>query len=146
MSMQYSLSVAGITPIAAVSKLLASAPSFRRAQGMIVAPGLLVEIIEPRPLAIETVKDEFGFAPDVDIVFRPNSVDDPVATRACLIEGCMALLNGHAHDAVLLFNGETVVLLRRDGELVLNRIEGFWTETVQAAVTVAYEFGAIPAI
>lgn len=146
MSMKYSLLVAGLTPTAAVSKLLASVPSFRREQGTIVAPGLLVDIVEPRPLAIEMVEDEFGFAPDVDIAFQRNCVDDPVATRTCLIQGCMALLDGHANDAVLLFNGETVVLLRRDGELVLNRIEGFWTETVQAAVTVAYEFGAIPAI
>lgn len=144
--MQYSLSVAGIAPTAAASKLLALAPSFRPGHGAIVAPGLLVEIVKPRPLAIKTVKDEFGFTPDVDIVFQPNSVEDPAATRACLIEGCMALLAGHANDAVLLFNGETVVLLRRKGLLVLNRIEGFWTETVQAAVTVAYEFGALPAI
>jgi hypothetical protein len=67
-----------------------------------------------------------------------------VTVRTNLLRGCIALLEGNNDDAVLLLNGEVVILLRRNGRLVLNQLEDFWTDEVLAVIPTPIVFESIP--
>jgi hypothetical protein len=90
------------------------------------------------------IEEEFGFTPTVCISFRRDNETDPVTVRTNLLRGCIALLEGNNDDAVLLLNGEVVILLRRNGRLVLNTVEGFWTDAELAVIPTPIEFESIP--
>jgi hypothetical protein len=86
------------------------------------------------------IDEELGFKPTADISFRVEKKVDPAVVHRHLLQGCMALLDGGTGDAVLLFNSETIILLRRNGELVLNPVEGFWTDEVRAIIPTPHKF------
>ena len=45
-----------------------------------------------------------------------------------MLQGVLAVLRHESGDAVLLFAGETVLLLRREGQLYLDSSTGLWNE------------------
>jgi hypothetical protein len=111
----------------------------------IIAPGLQVYFSQLlSPPEIEMIEEEFGFTPTVCISFHRDNETDPVTVRTNLLRGCIALLEGNNDDAVLLLNGEVVILLRRNGRLVLNTVEGFWTDAELAVIPTPIEFESIP--
>ncbi len=146
MSIHYSLLITGPTQYAALAEHLCSVPEYQRANGDIIAPGLLVWIGQPSQLEIEIIKEEFAFTPTVSVIFRWGREEDPVAVRTRLLRGCVALLEPSSDDAVLLFNSEIVILLRRKGKFVLNQVEGFWTDEVLAVIPAPYELESIPVL
>lgn len=146
MSNHYSLSISGPDVLNRISDTLSAVPAYARDKFEIVAPGLIVSVSKPNRFELETIEEEFGFVPATSVVFQWYGVDDPVATRTHLIRGCNALLEGHSKDAVLLFNGEVIVLLRRSNRLVLNPIDGFWVEQVLREVSIPYEIESLESI
>jgi len=104
---------------------------------------LLVDIGQPNPVEIEIIEEDFGFTPTASVIFWRDNETDPVTVRTSLLRGCVALLEGSTDDAVLLLNGEVVILLRRNGSLVLNRLEGFWTDAELAVIPPPFEFESI---
>jgi hypothetical protein len=140
MSLHYSLSIAGSAPRDALRAKLSSVPGYQRTAQGASASGLEVFISEPTRLDIEIAEDEFGFKPGASITFRVDKEAEPLALRIRLLQGCMALLTGGTEDAVLLFNSETIVLLRRGGQIVLNPIKGFWTDEVLKVIPTPHKF------
>ena len=105
-----------------------------------------IHIDKPGSLESNTIIEEFGFLPSVSITFRVNKNADMEEVRKCLILGCMELLSNNSEDAVLLFNGETVIMWRRETMLLLNKIKGFWTDDVLAQIPIAYNLETMPNI
>ncbi|WP_309897609.1 SitI3 family protein [Archangium sp.] len=68
-------------------------------------------------------EDAFHFVPTLGVEFRFMSYADSDADyerfRQNMLQATLLLLE-HAQDAVLLFNGETIVLQRFGGKLVFN--------------------------
>jgi hypothetical protein len=146
MALEYSMKIAGSTQCAALAERLCSLPEYRQVAEGVIAPGLQVHIGRPGPLEIEMIEEEFGFTPTASVTFRRDKDAEPVAVRTRLLRGSLSLLEGGTNDTVLLFNGETVILLRRNGKLVLNPLEGFWTEEVLAVIPTPHEFESIRSI
>jgi hypothetical protein len=146
MALEYTLEIAGQTQISELAKRLCSVPEYQQAAEGVIAPGLQVHIGRPNSLEIEMIEEEFRFTPTASVMFRRDKEFEPVAARTSLLRGCVALLEGSTDDAVLLFNGETVILLRRNGRLVLNPVEGFWTDEALAVIPTPIEFESIQSI
>ena len=62
------------------------------------------------------------------VSFRLDKFTDPIVLRQRYIKAIILLLKQSNGDAVLLFNDDTVVLLRKNGQLLLNPIKGYWDE------------------
>lgn len=146
MSLEYTLTIAEGLQRRRQAELLSRDSDYRLDGQRVIAPSLQIDLNEPGPLESMTISEEFGFKPKTSITFRLDKEAEPEAARARLIRGCFALLGHSNDDAVLLFNGETVILLRRHGRLVLATVEGFWTQEVLAQVPVAYEFESVRSI
>jgi hypothetical protein len=146
MSISYTLRFAGRMQPAELAKRLCSTPDYQQSTEDIIAPGLLVRIGQLSPPEIEMIEEEFQFTPTAVVTFFRDKETDPVTVRTNLLRGCVALLEGNTDDAVLLLNGEVVILLRRNGRLALNKIEGFWTEAELAVIPAPIEFESIPSI
>lgn len=146
MSLEYTLELASEARLSGLAERLSRVSGYRQTGAGVVAPGIHVDFGIPGPLEAETITDEFGFQPRASITFRLDKHMEPVKLRVRLLRGCMALLSESTGDAVLLFNGETVIFLRRGGTLVLNRVEGFWTPEALAAVPAPHAFESIRSI
>src|SRR5262245_52645469 len=73
------------------------------------------------------VEEAFDFRSDLEITLvpQPDDDDDPVEGYRFLLRATIFLLD-HCRDAVLLFNGEIIVLQRLGGKLVLNENYNIW--------------------
>ncbi len=146
MSISYTLRISGQTQFSELAKRLCSVPEYQQAAEGIIVPGLQVHIDPVSPLEIEMIVEEFGFTPTACVSFRWDKETELVSVRTSLLRGCVALLEGNTDDAVLLFNGEIVILLRRNGRLVLNPLEGFWTDEMLKVIPAPIEFESLPSI
>jgi len=95
-----------------------------------VGPGFLVYAYRPvSPGMVDIVREEFGIDPKVVFNFheiRSESPDEPHGPHA-IVEGVQAVCRALPGDALLLFNGEVVELLKKDGVLYVNSKFG-WTD------------------
>jgi hypothetical protein len=146
MALEYKLALQEPEDETAVVGRLASVDGFVRGGDGIQAPDLFVSIRKPSDLTLEVIEDEFDFVPYVQVRFRLDGNGDTDTARMRIARACVTLLRFGAGDAVLLFNGERVVLLRKNGQLVLNRDLGFWTDERLALVTLPYRLDSIPHI
>ncbi|GGY33286.1 SitI3 family protein [Pseudoduganella albidiflava] len=146
MSLHYTLSIAAPGLFDTLAKRLQELPGYRPAAGGIAAPDLQIDMSPPDEVEAGIIEEAFGFTPTASISFWVDKEAERVAMRTALLRGCMALLEITAGDAVLLFNGETVILLRRQDALLLNPLEKFWTDEVLAVLPADYRFKAMPVI
>jgi hypothetical protein len=146
MALEYKLALQKPEDETVVLDQLVSVDGFVRGGDGIQAPDLFVSVRKPSDLTVEVIKDEFGFVPHVQVWFRLHGDGDTDAARLRIVYACMALLQLGSGDAVSLFNGDQVVLLRQNGQLVLNRDLGFWTDERLALVTLPYRLDGIPHI
>lgn len=80
------------------------------------------------------LKEAFGFTPGVTLTLQRVKQADPLTARKQLIQLCVAILNTNSSDAVLLFNGEQVIMRRHQGQWILNDTNGFWTAEILATM------------
>jgi hypothetical protein len=144
MSISYSLELADPFDKEVVADRLATVPGLARDDDGISAPDLFVSVNEAKGLIVELVKDDFGFVPRVSVRFRPRKDSEWDEALSRMVRAFVVALQLGAGDAVALFNSEKVVLLRRNGELLLNRDLEFWTEPRLALVTLPYRVESIP--
>lgn len=146
MALEYTVTLGGEIQLSEVLEWLSSVPEFKRDNNKVIAPDLQILIDKTVGLSSLVIKDEFKFAPSVSISFRLNKFGDPVSMRKQVIHAVWRIFQHTIEDAVLLFNGQTVILLRIKEQLVLNRVEGFWIDEVKEVITGSYKFGDIPGI
>ena len=148
MSLIYSMEFDASFRISDVVDRLDTVPGFKLADGTVSAQDLEIftHIREPSDLKCQVIEESFFFHPSVVVSFRLNALGDRFAGRHRIIQATLTLLECSSGDAVLLFNGETVMFQRLDGRLTLNRVEGFWTSEALDMVPRPYECDEIPII
>ena len=106
--------------------------------------GMLVGANHPIELPQSLIEEEFGFVPHIYIWFRINSNADREKARRIMIRVTVELLRQISEDAVLLFNGESIVLQRLGGNLLLNDAFNPWITELLPEVTLPYEIRNLP--
>ena len=92
------------------------------------------------------LKEELGIESSVSIMFRLDKFEDREHQRNVLLRATIELLCQVPGDAALLFNGEVVFLLRKEGELTLNSGMDLWRPADLALVTLPYKMRDIPTL
>ena len=128
MAVSYTIDTASGLSSSAVSGLLARLPDFAQTVNGLAAPDLLISIWEPSALASSIIEEAFGFRPKLEVDFRVDDLRDGAAAVDRILRATAALLRDTAEDTALLLNGESVVLTRLQGRLLLYSIPRFWTD------------------
>ncbi|AGC41587.1 hypothetical protein MYSTI_00228 [Myxococcus stipitatus DSM 14675] len=113
--------------------------------GEVTGPGFLLAAGPVASMSQAMVEESLGFAPSVDLQFWLDARHRHAAMTAVL-QGVLAVLLHIPGDATLLFGGETVLLLRRHGELLLDSSTGVWTPERLALVSTPYAMRALPTL
>jgi len=108
-------------------------------------PGFLLAAGPVAPEIQEMMEEGLGFSPSVDLQFWVDADQRHVAVTA-LLGGVLAVLRQVPGDAVLLFGGGSVLLLRRAGRLHLDSRTGVWTPERLALTDAPYEMQALPTL
>jgi len=139
--------VAGVLAHTAAAHGLTEAPGARfDGEGTRLRSGVLVLASASTALPFpDPVEAEFGFAPAVHVLFRFDKFTDPAAQREDMTRLVTALLASVAADAVLMFEGEIVWLLRRNGQLTISERGDFWTPEL-AALLPQHDRASLPSL
>lgn len=89
------------------------------------------------------LKDALGIDPTVSVLFRLDKFGDLEKAKARVLAATLALAHAVRSDFVLLFNGETIILLRRGGVVVINERAGFWEGGLAAALDLPHSREAL---
>ncbi|MCP3104775.1 hypothetical protein LZ198_38510 [Myxococcus sp. K15C18031901] len=98
------------------------------------------------PVARESqtlMKEELGISPSVDLQFWVDAEQRHTAITV-LLRGVLTILRQESGDAVLLFGGENVLLLRQAGNLRLDSSTGIWTPERLALAHMPYVTQPLP--
>ena len=87
---------------------------------------------------------DLGIEVSMHILFRLTSCEDRERQKKRLLRATIELLRHVEGDAALLFNGEVVWLLRKEGELTLNSDTDLWRPEFLALVTLPYHMKDLP--
>jgi hypothetical protein len=144
MALEYELRLATERAPADVLAVLSNELGFSGNTDQRTAPGLAsISALNENRLGQDVIKSAFGFTPLVKILFRLNK-DEIERGVMSVLRACMRVLDHVKGDAVLLFNGEAVILLRKSGNLILNENAEFWTHARVALVRPPYDNRKIP--
>jgi hypothetical protein len=92
----------------------------------------------------KVIERGFGFIPNLSIELRFISNSNYDRFKKLLLQATMLLLE-HAQEAVLLFNGEIIVLQRLGGQLTFNSDYHIWDEDwLRSTLTILFEYRALP--
>ncbi len=146
MAVEYDLNIATeLEPIQALHIISDGLNLKWRTDTLLERPGIQVSAIPSPELRQSVIEEEFGgFRPTIFVLFRifPNA--DYEGGIRILRQATMELLRQVPGDAVLLFNGETIVLQRLGGKLMLKEGWGNWNASELADVTLPYELRKLP--
>ena len=78
-------------------------------------------------LAQKIIGENLGFYPDVSILFNLDIDFDRDIGVKSILNTLMAVVQNTLSDLIFLFNGEDIILLRKEGELILNSKSDFWS-------------------
>lgn len=76
-----------------------------------------------RPDSREWVREQRGFAPDQSFIFNTWG-EGSVEAKEEIVRGTLAICQAVPGDAILLFNGEIVLFMRKEGTLYVN--SAYW--------------------
>lgn len=149
MALTYSFEGAlDLDPVAALQWLADTLPVDRIDQTQLRGPALQITAVVLPDLRQSVIADAFGFRPMLGVGFRIDSNasdDDYLAGKHLLIQATVALLRAYAGAAVLLFNGELVLLQRLQTQITLNQDWREWTSyDLLRDVTLPYELRPLP--
>ncbi|WP_375770699.1 SitI3 family protein [Archangium gephyra] len=104
-----------------------------------------IHATEPGTLAKEIIADAFHFTPALTVGFRyPKDPEQYDGFRKILLDAALLLLE-HAQDAVLLVNGESIVLQRLGGKLTFNSEHSMWDEDwLKSRLLIPFECRSLP--
>lgn len=149
MSLDYNFRIATVLEPERVLSVVVDALKLRPRTGgsaeEIAGPGFLLAAGVVAPRSKEMVEETLGFSPSVDLQFWLDDSQRHAAMTA-MLQGVLAVLREVQGDATLLFGGETVLLLRRDGQLVLDSGTGAWTPERLAFADAPYEMRELPSL
>ncbi|SEM24180.1 hypothetical protein SAMN05444354_113153 [Stigmatella aurantiaca] len=109
-------------------------------------PGFTVSAGPMSPLARTILEEELKLSPSVDLQFWVDKGEQRHEALTAILRSVLAVLHHVPGDAVLLFIGETVHLLRRDGQLYLNGRTGLWRPERLKRVNMPYTLKDFPVL
>ena len=129
----------------------------RSAEELLVAAGVgEIRGLKPfpgRPSAsrVHTIREAYGFTSKTDLDLRLDlsvyNADDGYAGNFNLIRTVMALLKVAQGDLIALFNYEIPILMRRNGQVILETDRGWWkSPALRGLVDVPYIEESLPAL
>ncbi len=93
----------------------------------------------------EMLEESFGFRFEAAVYFRlSKDPDEAQVGYRTMLEVVVGLLRREAGQAVLLFNGEIILLERFHGELVLNLDWQTWQKQGTEMITLPYRMQSLP--
>lgn len=108
-------------------------------------PGLTATASRLTQMDLSIAHEELEIEPTVNVLLRVDKFDDPLETKTAVLDATLRFLRQHTGDAALLFNGEVVILTRKQGRVTLNEDAGFWNyEELVKAIDFAYEKRSFP--
>lgn len=129
MALEYKLDLATpLEPPQLVAKLMAPPFGFEMRYGRLIAPGVVVLAASETDLGRSLVRDAYHIEPTAYIKFRLDKFEEWEAGLHKTIRTSIDLMGIANCDGVLLFNGETVILMRIGGRLILNENHDFWSD------------------
>lgn len=138
-----------LTHAATVSELVDQAtgtPSFGRT-GDRLDSGVLVGAATVTPLPFpDPIEEELGFTATVSVLFRFTSATDLARQRHDMVRLVSVLLNEIRGDAVLMFAGELVWLLRKGGQLTISNRDDLWRPDLLALLPQPFERASLPVL
>lgn len=154
MSLDYRLSIAsGLDSQQALTWVLRelglTPATTRTAEGHLEetrCPGFLASANSTTALEGMILKEGVDILPTVNIHFTIDKFSDRAQAVTSMLQGVLALLRQEPGDAVLLFLGETVLLLRRHGRLFLDTRTGIWNPDRLELVRMPYTLEVLPTI
>jgi hypothetical protein len=147
MALSYYLQLSTHTrPAQALEKLASQIPGLTWSEDgyLLVDPTIKLHATESRALTQDIIKEAFHFTPTLTVGFRfTNNTDDEKA-REIMFQATMLMLE-QAQDAVLLFNGELIVLQRLGGQLTFNSDYHAWDENwLRGKLTIPFDRRPLP--
>lgn len=95
---------------------------------------------------LSLIAADLGIKASLLILFHLDPLENREIQRNVLLRATIELLRQVKGDAVLLFNGEVVWLLRKEGELTLNRGPDLWRPDDLALITLPYLMKDLPTL
>jgi hypothetical protein len=108
------------------------------------APGLTIYAYNTGAERRSFFRDELGVEPSINILFRLDKFNDTETQTIALLKATFEVLRNTLDDALLIFNGEVVWLVRSSGKLKLNNNLAIWSSNLPALNIGSYEMEDIP--
>jgi len=97
--------------------------------------------------ADDAISKELGISPNVFVEFRPKpALQTDILAVKRLLEATDKWLHFIDNDIVLTYNGESVMLYRKNGKLRINAASKGWTPARLTLITYPYENVEMPAL
>lgn len=145
MAIEYSLVMQTTATVEQVRTYLCRSLGVDAASSQLVAPGLLIRVMEVSRLQQKILLESLDIRSTVDVSFHIDKFEGYEAGVEGMLRYSLALIQSLARDVALIFNGETVILLERAGTLLLNR-DGFWRDERLALVCFPYRLAELPPV
>ncbi len=142
MALEYTLMIETDLKLTEISNLLSHLQDFEYQTDYLKAPGLIIYIDYADQEDKAFVKDYFHFTPKLSLSFVQDKFADFSLAQANLIKASMTLLNKSSPNAILDFNGDTVLLRKIKEQLFIYQDESdFWEPSLLNLVHLPYEIG-----
>jgi len=150
MALEYDLLIGEGPQAKDLVDVLLEVPGFSVLDSGFSGPGVSAWVFETDALGADIMREGFDLAIRHQIAFR---VDLSAYSEVEGYEGVKTIVTTSLHvleqgsfDAALLFNGESPVLLRRSGKLILNKSKGFWRPCMLSLVKTPHTLEDLPTL
>ena len=149
MALEYTLELATEQSPAETMKIL-SGLGFSSEEGdamRLSSSGVTVTAAPEDNLGRSIIQEAYRFTPTMYLKFRLDKFEGWENGLQTTIKATLGLLQRIKADGVLLFNGETPVLLSKNGAVTLNNANDFWEQPdLLSLITVPYQMHHIASI
>jgi len=109
-------------------------------------PGFLVSAGPTSALEKVILREGLGIEPTAALAFSIDKFSDRARAVTAMLQAELAVLHQVPGDAALVFNGDTVLLLRQGGQLFLDSRTGLWTPERMKRVNMPYTLKDFPVL
>jgi hypothetical protein len=143
MALEYTLMLDSSLKLTEVTNLLSHIQDFESQTDYLKAPGIIIYIDYADQEDKTYIKDYFHFTPSLSLCFVQDKFADFSLAHANLIKATMTLLKKYSSNAILDFNGDTVLLRKIKDQLFIYQDESdFWKPFLLDLVPPPYEIAS----